>query len=87
MPVGGWRRPCEELRPAQVEKAFAHYKSTRQSVLECLRSSPDLTTAEARLAEIGMEFAEAFNTLMERDMSIETVERDELLGLKDHGLG
>jgi hypothetical protein len=69
----------EDLRPSQVKKAFAHYRSTRKAVRECLRTAPNVRSVQARLAEIGAEFAESFNTLLEREMLIETQERDELL--------
>lgn len=77
----------EELRPIIVKKAFAQYKSTRQSVLASLRTSSGMPEARVRLAEIGVEFAEAFNTLDAKWMFIETQERDELLDALAHLAG
>lgn len=67
---------------ARFAKATAQYKATRHAVMAAL-SAGDGEPAAARLAQIGREYAEAFNRLDGRAPFIETVEREELFAALD----
>jgi len=71
------------ISSARYRKSVAQYKATRRAVLEELAASRDETDG-SRFAELGRQFAEAFNQLDgTRDPFIETVERDELFEALD----
>jgi len=63
-------------------KATAQYKATRRAVIAAL-SADDGEPAASRLAQIGREYAEAFNKLDDRTPFIETEEREELFAALD----
>ena len=63
-------------------KATAQYKATRAAVMATL-SADDGEPAASRLAQIGREYAEAFNKLDARAPFIETEEREELFAALD----
>jgi hypothetical protein len=67
----------EHISAAKFRKAVAQYKATRRAVLEAMSQSSG-QELRARMAAVGREYGEAFNTLARRDDFIETVERDEL---------
>jgi hypothetical protein len=67
----------EHISAANFRKAVAQYKATRRAVLEAMSQSSG-QELRARMAAVGREYGEAFNTLARRDDFIETVERDEL---------
>jgi hypothetical protein len=62
---------------SRFAKATAQYKATRRAVMAAL-SADDGDAAGSRLAQIGREYAEAFNKLDGRAPFIETEEREEL---------
>lgn len=63
-------------------KATAQYKATRRAIMAAL-AADDSEPAASRLAQIGREYAEAFNRLDSRAPFIETVEREELFAALD----
>jgi hypothetical protein len=67
---------------ARFAKATAQYKATRRAVMAAL-SADDGEPAASRLAQIGREYAEAFNKLDGRAPFIETEEREELFAALD----
>jgi hypothetical protein len=67
---------------ARFTKATAQYKATRRAVMAALPAD-DGETSAARLAQIGREYAEAFNRLDGRAPFIETEEREELFDALD----
>lgn len=67
---------------ARFAKATAQYKATRGAVMTVL-SAGDGQPAASRLAQIGREYAEAFNKLDARARFIETEEREELFAALD----
>jgi hypothetical protein len=67
---------------ARFAKATAQYKATRRAVMAAL-SADDGEPAASRLAQIGREYAEAFNKLDARAPFIETDEREELFAALD----
>jgi hypothetical protein len=68
--------------PAADVQATAQYKATRRAVIAVL-SADDGEPAASRLAQIGREYAEAFNKLDDRTPFIETEEREELFAALD----
>ena len=70
------------ISPARFAKATAQYKSTRAAVMAAL-SADDGDPAASRLAQVGREYAEAFNKLDARAPFIETEEREELFDALD----
>jgi hypothetical protein len=72
----------EHISRARSAKATAQYKATRRAIMAAL-SAGDGEPAPARLAQIGREYAEAFNQLDGRAPFIETVEREELFDALD----
>jgi hypothetical protein len=67
---------------ARFAKATAQYKATRRAVMAALPAD-DVKPAASRLAQIGREYAEAFNKLDGRAPFIETEEREELFAALD----
>jgi hypothetical protein len=67
---------------ARFAKATAQYKATRRAIMAAL-SADDGEAAASRLAQMGREYAEAFNRLDGRVPFIETEEREELFAALD----
>src|SRR5262249_24537485 len=67
---------------ARFTQATAHYRATRGAVMAAVPAG-DGELAASRLAQIGRQYAEAFNRLGSRASFIETLEREELLGALD----
>jgi hypothetical protein len=67
----------EHISRARFAKATAPYKATRHAVMTALPAGNG-EAAASRLAQIGREYAEAFNKLDGRVPFIETEEREEL---------
>jgi len=67
---------------ARFAKATAQYKATRRAIMAALPAD-DAEAAASRLAQIGRDYAEAFNKLDGRAPFIETVEREELFDALD----
>ena len=68
----------EHITAARFKKAVAQFKKTRREVLAVLAPQPDASSL-ARLADLGREYALAFNRLDRRSPFIETEEREEFL--------
>jgi hypothetical protein len=66
---------------SRFAKATAQYKATRRAIIAALSAEGE--PAAARLAQMGREYAEAFNRLDGRAPFIETEEREELLAALD----
>jgi hypothetical protein len=80
-PLRGWDgRP--HISRSRFAKATAQYKATRRAIMAAL-SATDGEPAASRLAQIGREYAEAFNRLDGRAPFIETGEREELFDALD----
>jgi hypothetical protein len=67
---------------SRFPKATAQYKATRRAIMAAL-SGDDGGPAASRLAQIGREYAEAFNRLDGRAPFIETEEREDLFAALD----
>jgi hypothetical protein len=67
---------------SRFAKATAQYKATRRAIMAAL-SGDDGEPAASRLAQIGREYAEAFNRFDGRAPFIETEEREELFAALD----
>ena len=67
---------------ARFAKATAQYRATRRAVM-AEASAGDSELAASRLAQIGRQYAEAFNRLGSRAPFIETQEREDLLDALD----
>ena len=67
----------EHISRSRFVKAVAQYKATRRAILATL-SEDGHGHANARLAQIGRDYGEAFNRLDSRAPFIETEEREEL---------
>jgi hypothetical protein len=70
------------INRTRFAKATAQYKATRRAVMAAL-SAEDEEAAASRLAQMGREYAEAFNRLDGRVPFIETAEREELFAALD----
>ena len=67
----------EHITAARFKRAVAQFKKTRREVLAVLAPQPDASSL-ARLADLGRDYALAFNRLDGRSPFIETEEREEL---------
>lgn len=66
------------ITPARYKKAVSQFRATKRELISVLeQTSADST--HARLAELGDQFARAFNKISGRSEFIETEEREELL--------
>jgi hypothetical protein len=72
----------KHISQARIAKATAQYKATRRAAMAAL-SAGDAEPTASRLAQIGREYAEAFNKLDGRVPFIETEEREELFAALD----
>jgi hypothetical protein len=70
---------------SRCAKATAQYKATRRAIMAALSAEGEPATS--RRAQIGREYAEAFNRLDGRAPFIETVEREELFAALDMIMG